>query len=132
MTPEERLKYQRERRKKTKNADTKKYEKTKSGYLMRMYRNMRSRIVGIQKKKAHLYVGKEILAKEDFYEWARCSPMFIVLWERYVRGGYQQKTAPTVDRKDSSLGYILDNMEWVDHSVNSQRGAINRHAVQFQ
>jgi hypothetical protein len=131
MTKEERLQYQRERRKLNGNADTKKYEKTQPGYLMRMYRNMKSRISGVQKKKAHLYQGKELLPKDEFYEWAECSPMFMVLWNKYVSSGYQQKLAPTVDRVDSTQGYILENMQWVSHSVNSKRGSISRHALQL-
>lgn len=69
MTKEERLKYQRERRKLNGNLYTKRYEKTEAGFLMRMYRNMKSRVTGVQSKKAHLYKGKDLLAKEDFYEW---------------------------------------------------------------
>lgn len=123
MNKEERLQYQRERRKLNGNLDTKRYEKTENGFLMRMYRNMKSRVTGIQAKKAHLYQGKEILSKEDFYEWAKCSPMFRVLFKQYTDKGYQMKDAPTVDRLDSSLGYSLDNMQWVTHSVNSQRAS---------
>jgi hypothetical protein len=128
MNAEERKEYQRNRRKLTSNADTKKYEKTENGFLMRMYRNMKSRITGVQSKKAHLYKGKELLSKEEFYEWAKCSPMFMVLFRQYQEKGYQMKDAPTVDRLDSSKGYCLDNMQWVTHSVNSQRGANVRHS----
>lgn len=131
MTKEERLKYQQNRRKANGNADTKKYEKSLGGFIMRMYRNMKSRVTGVQKHKQHLYTGKAILTKEEFYEWALCSPMFRVLWPAYVASGYDRKLAPTVDRKDSSRGYELDNMEWVTHSVNSQRGAISRHENTF-
>ena len=123
MNKEERLKYQRERRKTNGNLDTKRYEKTENGFLMRMYRNMKSRVTGVQTKKAHLYQGKEILPKEDFYEWAKGSPMFLVLFKQYAENGYQMKDAPTVDRLDSSRGYTLDNMQWVTHSVNSQRAS---------
>jgi hypothetical protein len=99
------------------------YEKTLPGYLMRTYRNMKSRVTGIQKKKSHLYLGLEILPKEEFYEWANCSPMFLCLYHQYVASGFDLKKAPSVDRIDSSKGYTLDNMQWVSHSVNSSRGA---------
>lgn len=129
MNKEERLKYQQERRKSNGNLDTKRYEKTENGFLMRMYRNMKSRVTGIQTKKAHLYQGKEILSKEDFYEWAKCSPMFMVLFKQYTDKGYKMKDAPTVDRLDSSLGYTLDNMQWVTHSVNSQRASYGKRKI---
>lgn len=122
MTKEERLVYQRERRKLNGNQDTLKYEKTVNGFLMRLYRNMKSRISGVQKQKAHLYNGKELLDKEVFYAWAKDSPEFSGLWEKWIASEYDRKLVPTVDRKDSSVGYVLSNMEWVTHSENSRRG----------
>lgn len=123
MTKEERLAYQKNRRSLNNNQDTKKYEKTLNGYLMRMYRNMKSRVEGVQHKKAHLYLGKELMNKELFYEFAKCSPMFLTLFYQYEKQEYSQKLAPTPDRIDSSKGYTIDNIQWVTHSVNSSRGS---------
>lgn len=103
-----------------------KYEKTVNGFLMRKYRNMKSRIEGIQKAKHHLYKGKEILSKEDFYNWAKSSKQFYKLFEAWERSGYERKLSPSVDRIDSSKGYTMDNMEWVTHSENSKRGTLNK------
>ena len=121
MNKEERLEYQKKRRLLNSNQDTKKYEKTLNGFLMRMYRNMKSRVTGVQSKKAHLYLGKEIMDKALFYEFAKCSPMFLALFYKYEKEGYVQKLAPTPDRIDSSKGYTMDNIQWVTHSVNSSR-----------
>lgn len=121
MNKEERAAYQRKRRLLNNNQDTKKYEKTIDGYLMRMYRNMKSRVTGVQSKKAHLYLGKELMDKNLFYEFAKCSPMFRTLFYQYEGSGYAQKLAPTPDRKDSAKGYTMDNIQWVTHSVNSGR-----------
>ena len=103
----------------------KKYEKTPNGFLMRMYRNMKSRITGVQAAKFHLYAGKSLLDKEEFYEWAKNSPKFWELYEAYKHDNYNRKLAPSVDRINSSLGYCVENMEWVTHSENSRRGAIS-------
>jgi hypothetical protein len=126
MTKEERLLSQRERRKSNNNADTRKYEKTVNGFLMRLYRNMKSRIQGVQKQKAHLYANKELLDKESFYSWAKSSKEFASLWYLWVASGYTRKLTPSVDRVDSSKGYTPDNMEWVTHSVNSSRGSLSK------
>ena len=128
MEKEERLIWQQKHRKLTGNKSTHAYEKTQQGFLMRLYRNMKSRILGINKNKAHLYKDKCLLEKELFYEWAKCSPMFMVLFRQYEENGFKRRDAPSVDRKDSSKGYSLDNMEWVTMAVNSQRGAQARHA----
>lgn len=118
---------QREYRKATGNAATLKYERTKKGKLMRCYRNMKSRIEGIQRKKAHLYRGKPLLSREDFYQWAMDQLEFHRLFDAWVESGYDRKLAPSVDRRDSRRGYEIDNMEWVTHSENSRRGAVARH-----
>lgn len=47
------------------------YTKTPTGKLMMTYHNMRGRATGIQTKKAHLYKGKSLLSREDFYAWSR-------------------------------------------------------------
>lgn len=108
-------------RSRTNNAITKKYEKTPNGFLVRLYRNMKSRITGVQVAKFHLYEGKELLAKNDFYEWAKNSPKFYQLFKEYEDSNYDRKLAPSVDRVNSKLGYFIDNMEWVTHSENSRR-----------
>lgn len=127
MTKDERLADQRQRRLANNNAYTKKYEKTPKGFLMRLYRNMQSRIEGVQKLKAHLYEGKSLLDRTSFYMWAKDNPVFLELFELYQDSGYERRLAPSVDRIDSSKGYSLDNMEWVTHSENSRRGANNRY-----
>lgn len=129
MTHEERLAYQRERRKLTGNADIRKYEKSPNGFLMRMYRNMKSRVTGIQAKKAHLYLGKDILSKEEFYNWALNNPKFMEMFNVYTESNFTQKLAPTVDRIESSRGYTIDNMQWLTHSENSRKGSYSRYGI---
>jgi hypothetical protein len=122
------LKKQREYRKAVKNAPTLKYERTKPGKLMRIYRNMKSRIEGVQSAKWHLYRGKSLLPKSEFYEWALGSEIFHRLFKIWVDSGYERKFAPSVDRLDSSQGCETWNMEWVTHSENSRRGAEARNS----
>jgi hypothetical protein len=123
---EKQLARQRERRELSNNANTKRYEKTKKGKLMRMYRNMLSRIDGVQKKKAHLYAGKQILTRDEFYEWALSSRRFHELFNAWEKSNYDRRLSPSVDRVNSSLGYTVENMEWVTHSENSRRGALSQ------
>lgn len=114
---------QRERRQSNGDRDTAKYEKTVSGFLMRVYRNMESRVKGVQKIKAHLYVGKHLLGRDEFYTWARNSDVFLDLYTRWKASGYPRRLTPSVDRIDSSKGYTLDNIEWVPFYINCSRGA---------
>lgn len=127
ISREEQNRRLREYRKATGNKATKKYEKTPKGFIMRLYRNMQSRINGVQKAKHHLYEGKELLDRQSFYDWALNHDEFKKLFEAWESSGYDRKLTPSVDRIDSSEGYYLENMEWVTHSENSRRGSINRH-----
>jgi hypothetical protein len=112
---------------KTNNICTKKYEKTKKGFLVRLYRNMLSRVSGVQFTKFYLYQGKSILDKNTFYEWALNDNNFNKLFDAYEQSGYERKLAPSVDRINSNLGYEITNMEFVTMSENSKRGSISRH-----
>ncbi len=108
-------------RERTNNKSTKKYEKTKKGFLMRCYRNMQSRVSGVQKLKSHLYAGKSILPREDFYIWSLDNDDFHRLFSDWEASSYSRKLSPSINRVDSKNGYDLDNMEWVTHSENSRR-----------
>lgn len=126
MTRGEKNAYQRLRRERNHNADVKKYEKTIPGFLMRAYRNMQSRVTGVQKKKWHLYRGLSLLPRQDFYAWARDNWTFFELWLDWEKSGYDRKLTPSVNRIDSSIGYELDNIEWLTHSENSRLGSISK------
>lgn len=126
MTPKS-LQKQREYRKRTNNVVTKRYEKTIKGLLVRTYQNMKSRVNGTLKKKAHLYKGLPILTKEAFKEWALNDPTFNKLYNDWVISNYDRKLSPSINRIDSSKGYLLDNIEWITHSENSRLGSISRN-----
>jgi hypothetical protein len=98
------------------------YERfTKKGYLMRKYRNMLSRVKGIQKLKKHLYAGKKILDKETFYQWSMSNKSFHMLWDQYFIKNMDRKFAPSIDRIDPKKGYEINNIQWITHSENSSR-----------
>lgn len=120
---------QKEYRKNNNNLCTKKYEKTVNGFLMRMYRNMKSRVVGVQKNKYHLYKGKEILDKNIFYEFAKSNHDFIKLFLNWEHSKYERRLTPSVDRIDPIKGYTLDNIQFITHSENSRRGALNKSKI---
>jgi len=128
----DKLQKQREYRARIGNATTNKYERTKGGKLMRIYRNMESRVTGVQKQKHHLYAGKYLLPREEFYSWAESCPEFDRLYSEWMASGCQRKLAPSVDRIDSSQGYFVGNMEWVTHSENSRRGSLSQARMKRQ
>lgn len=126
MTKEEKLLRQREYRLQNGNLCTKKYEKTKQGKLVRTYRNMQIRVWGLLEAKAHLYEGLPLLDRADFYSWSLSDQSFNDLFNAWVVSGYSKKLSPSIDRINTSLGYVLENMRWLTHSENSRLGAISR------
>lgn len=122
----DKLAWQRAYRARNKNAHTRAYEKSIKGFLMRVYRNMQSRVTGVQALKAHLYLGKELLEREAFYAWATADLTFQNLFTVWKTSGYDRKLCPSVNRIDSDKGYTLDNIEWVTHSENSRQGSLSQ------
>lgn len=118
---------QREYRRRTGNINTKRYEKTVKGFLMRTYRNMQSRVTGVQWKKAHLYLGKSLLPREDFYAWAKNDATFQILFAIWEANNYDHKLTPSINRINPSLGYEMGNIEWLTHSENSRLGSLSRN-----
>ncbi len=108
-------------------ASYKRYEKTIPGFLMRCYRNMQSRVTGVQKKKSHLYLGLSLLDRQSFYDWARNDWQFYSLWLDWIKSDYDRKLTPSINRIDSTRGYEPDNIEWLTHSDNSRLGAMSGH-----
>ena len=108
-------------------ASTKIYEKTPKGYLVRTYRNMTNRVKGILKSKAHLYEGLPICDKQEFYSWSLSEDNnYLTLLDDYKISGYLLNLAPSIDRIDSSEGYIFGNMRWVTFESNSSTTKCNR------
>ena len=126
-TREYKLENQRIYRIKTGNRATKEYEKTVNGFLMRAYRNMQSRVTGVQKLKAHLYLNKFLLSREHFYLWARNNSQFQNLYQTWKSANYDRKLTPSVNRINSDIGYTTENIEWITHSENSRLGSLSKH-----
>jgi hypothetical protein len=52
---------------------------------------MKSRIEGVQHQKFHLYDGKYLLPKDEFYSWANSNPNFHDLYDAYKNSEYNRK-----------------------------------------
>ena len=103
-----------------------KYWKTRNGKLMMTYNNMNRRVRGYV--KSHIYKDLELLSREDFYNFSLCGEVYHKLYEDWVNSEYDRKLSPSIDRIDSSKGYVLGNIQWITHSENSRLGSISRWA----
>lgn len=107
---------------------SRRYERKPKGHVMRTYRNMLSRVRGVQKREAKFYAGLPILDKHDFYRWSLAPDSeFWPLYHAWKAMNYDRRLSPSIDRIDVYGGYVLNNMQWVTHSENS--GRITRRAT---
>lgn len=101
-----------------------KYWKTFNGKVMMTYNNMSRRVKGYV--KPHLYNGLELCDRKEFYSWSSANESFISLYKDWVESSYSRTLSPSIDRIDSSIGYTLENIQWITHSENSRKGANSR------
>lgn len=120
----DKLAWQRIRRKNNNNLWTKKYEKTKKGFLVRCYRNMLSRVKGIS--KPHLYFGKGILDKPLFYQWSLLDTSFNHLFTIWEQSQFERRLTPSIDRINPDYGYLPKNIRWITFSENCQNTRRNK------
>ena len=96
-----------------------KYRRSKKGLVRRLYSMIKRRVRGGNCKNPDMYLGLELMSKEDFIAWADSSIEFHGLHQQWLEGGYDTRLTPSVDRIDSSMGYTLVNVRWVTHAQNS-------------
>lgn len=118
-----RNKAQRKYRKRVGNLSTHIYERLSyHGFLMRVYRNMLSRVRGIAPRGRTRYEGLPILSREAFYEWAIRNRKFKRLFTEWHESGMKRRLVPSIDRKNANGGYVRGNLRWLTLSENARLG----------
>lgn len=97
-----------------------KYSQRRLGLLRQMYSNMYTRI-----RSHHGYRGLPILNRLDFYDWAIAQSSYHQLYDEWQRNDYLFALTPSINRKDSSKGYLIANMEFLTLHENRLEGLIN-------
>lgn len=79
----------------------------------------------IRVKKGHLGKREGLLSKHDFIRWCNENEnlkRFRELQRLYINSNYDNKKKPTIDRIRNSVGYTLDNIQWMTWSDNARKG----------
>ena len=100
---------------------SRKYIYTPFGKLVRMYLNMKQRVLGQDKKCAHKYKGLPLCQKEAFYNKFKNDPHYLNLFTTWKNSGFQLKLSPSIDRIINSKGYALDNIQILTQSENRKK-----------
>ncbi len=107
---------------------SKQYNKTKEGLIKYMYRQ---EIYGSKKRNHHL----PTYTKKEFKEWLYSQTKFHKLFDNWKRLDYQKDYIPSVDRKDDSIGYTMDNiqlMTWAENKVKADQDRISGKLITLQ
>lgn len=87
------------------------YLKTKDGLLSRMYSNQK---VNSDRRKHNL----PIYTKEEFKDWLFSQELFNIIYDKWVKSGYEKDLKPSVDRLDDYKGYSFDNIRLITWGEN--------------
>lgn len=99
------------------------FKRSFTGRLQTTYQKIRRRCLGIEKQQRskESYTGLAFPEKEEFIAWAVTRNDYLESWSAWVQGDYAYRLIPTVDRIDSSQGYLLNNMQWLPLHENSRK-----------
>jgi hypothetical protein len=92
------------------------------GFLCSLYTHMKNRVTGSDKTQKKFYLGLPILDRQEFYTWALKDREFNRLFFGWKRTGYSRRSCPSINRINSSLGYVAGNMNWLTQKANSALG----------
>lgn len=94
--------------------------RTPEGFILKAYRDLTRRCMGTTglRKTDRLYKGLAYCSKSDFISWSRANIEFWRLHRLWVASDYNLKLAPTVNRINPDLGYLLGNLEWMTFALN--------------
>lgn len=72
--------------------------------------------------------GKGICTREEFFEWCKSFEVlsdFMALYFDWAGEGFPLRLSPSVDRIDSTKGYVIGNLQWLSFEENCRKNNIN-------
>lgn len=69
-------------------------------------------------------LGKGIMSQEAFYDWCKRPENmadFLTIYFEWVQSGFNRYYSPSIDRMDSSKGYLAGNLKWLSYADNSEK-----------
>lgn len=67
-------------------------------------------------KQSVRYSKYNYLTKEEFIDWCYKKEniySFFNIWRKWKESNFQRNMTPTIDRKNDSLGYTVENIQWL-------------------
>jgi hypothetical protein len=91
-------------------------------YLYYRHKDMRARVAGktAGDGKSQLWLGLEVCDRDEFIDWAVNDANFKLEWEKWEESNWT-KRGPTAHRIDRTVGYLISNIQYVNHAEKSRQ-----------
>lgn len=99
--------------------DNKSYRQTKEGVATRIYSSQRQH----SKRRGHLI---PVYTLDELREWLFGQERFHILFDNWVKSGFNRGLKPSPDRLDDYEPYTLDNLRLVTWYENHKKGYLDR------
>ena len=109
------------RKRDTRGIDIKRYRTNPNRYLTHKYYMMKRRCTKpIPKHES--YLGRDLMKLDEWMSFCKDTmDEFMALYVQWQKSGYKRAQAPSIDRIDNSLGYVIGNVQWMTLSQNSRK-----------
>ena len=100
------------------------YKRSVIGIIKQTYADMKKRVSNPQYK---YWYGKPLLSQNEFELFVDNNiDIFNKLYEDWILSGHKNKLKPSIDRKDSSIGYIESNMQFITTEENREKARVKK------
>ena len=67
------------------------------------------------------YYGLPKCTREEFINKFKNDSNFLNQWKKWKDSGFKRGSAPSIDRIDSSIGYLIDNLQFLSNIENARK-----------
>lgn len=99
----------------------KRYRTNPNRYLTHKYYMIRRRCTK-HIPKHETYLGRDVMELDEWTSFCNDTmDEFMELYVQWQESGYKRAQAPSIDRINNSIGYVIGNVQWMTQSQNSQK-----------
>lgn len=87
------------------------------------YAHMKARHEGRATHFSHCE-GKGLMSRDEFFDWCKDTEnmnVFLAIYFDWVLADFPLGLSPSIDRIDSTKGYVNGNLQWLTFDQNSQK-----------
>lgn len=95
-----------------------KYKRTKQGLCAYLFGNQKQN----SKKRGHT---PPSYTKQEIEQWLLGQAVFHRLYDKWVDSNYDKMMTPSIDRKNDSIGYTLDNIQLMTWQDNENKAHVD-------